>query len=104
MIFKIQHTLSERKLHKIYREKEGVYITEFYPKKTIEKTSATMTNAVNPRRKVEEKNEIKLIRIKQTNKCTRNTQTSSLFLKRGDHNAIKNKDARGQRAREDFKT
>ena len=28
--------------------------------------------------------------IKETNKCMRSTQTSSLFPKRGDHNAKKN--------------
>ena len=45
----------------------------------------------------------KLTRTKQTNKCTRSTLTSSLFPKRGDHNAKKNEETRGQRAREDFK-
>ena len=34
----------------------------------------------------------------------RSTQTSSLFPKQGDHNAKKNEETRGQRAREDFKT
>ena len=38
----------------------------------------------------------------QTNKCTRNTQTSSLFPKQGDHNAKRNDETRGQRAQEDF--
>ena len=32
----------------------------------------------------------KLTCTKQMNKCTRNTQTSSLFPKRGDHNAKRN--------------
>ena len=34
----------------------------------------------------------------------RSTQTSSLFPKQGDHNAKKNEEARGQRARGDYKT
>ena len=46
----------------------------------------------------------KLTCTKQTNKCMRSTQTSSLFPKRGDHNTKRNDETRGQRAREDFKT
>ena len=33
----------------------------------------------------------------------RSTQTSSLFPKRGDHNAKRNEETQGQSAREDFK-
>ena len=39
----------------------------------------------------------------QTNKCMRSTQTSSIFPKRGDHNAKRNDETRGQRTHEDFK-
>ena len=45
--------------------------------------------AANPRQQEEEKKWQKLTRIKQTNKCTRNTQASSFFTKRGDHDAKK---------------
>ena len=45
---------------------------------------------------------LKLTRTKQTNKCTRSTQTSPLFPKRGDYNAKRNEETRGQRAREEF--
>ena len=55
--------------------------------------------AANPRHQEEN-----LTSTKQTNKCTRSTQTSSLFPKRGDHNAKRNDETRGQRARIDFKT
>ena len=41
----------------------------------------------------------KLTRTKQTNKCTRSTQTSFLLPKRGDHNTKMNEETRGQRAR-----
>ena len=44
----------------------------------------------------------KLTCTKQTNRCTRSTQTSSLFPKRGDHNAKRNDETRGQRAREEL--
>ena len=58
--------------------------------------------AANPRHQ-EEKWQ-KITRTKQTNKCTRSTQTSSLFPKQGYQNAKRNEETRGQREREDFKT
>ena len=60
--------------------------------------------AANPRHQEEEIEWLKLTRTKQINKCTRSTQISSLFPKRGDHNAKRNDETRGQRVGEDFNT
>ena len=57
--------------------------------------------AANPTPRGREKWQ-KLTPTKQTNKCTRSTQTSSLFPKWGDHDAKKMM-KRGQRARENVK-
>ena len=73
-------------------------------KKLKDPGSVTITNRSQPRHQEEEKNDKKLTRTKQTNKCTRSIQTSSLFPKRGDHNAKRNDETQGQRIREDFKT
>ena len=61
--------------------------------------------AANPQQQEEEKNDKnKHVQNKQTNAREKSTRTSSLFSKRGDHNAKRNDETRGQRAREDFKT
>ena len=84
-----------------------ILIIKFNSAKTINRKVQGVPQsqtAANPRHQEEEKNDKKVARTKQTNKCTRSKQTSSLIPKRGDHNAKKNEETRGQRAREDFKT
>ena len=51
----------------------------------------------NPRHKEKGKMTKKLAHTKQTNKCTRSTQTSFLFPKRGDHNSKRNDETRTKR-------
>ena len=60
-------------------------------------------NKKKTKKKKKKRNNNKKTRAKQTNKCTRNTKTSSLFPKRDDQNAKTNGETR-TRAREDFKT
>ena len=51
--------------------------------------------AANPRHQEEEKKDKNIhAQNKQTNKCTRNTKTNSLFPKRGDQNAKTNGETR----------
>ena len=58
--------------------------------------------AANPRHQEEEKNEKKLTRTRQTN-AREAHRPAPPFPKRGDHNAKRKYETRGQRERKDFK-
>ena len=74
------------------------------PKKSlIEKSRECHNHKPQPTPNTKRKRKMTKTNTYKTNKCRRNTQTNTLFLKRGDHNAKRNDETWGQRAREDFK-
>ena len=74
-------------------------IRQVFLKKLIEKSRECHNHKPQPTPDTKWKRKMtKTTRTKQTNKCTSSTQTSSLFPKRGDHNAKRNDETWGQRA------